>query len=105
MSSSSSEETSQSPSFVRSPQVQRRFSINLKQTKNPLFQDVPKTNRVHTPLENTTKFFSKESFQSQHTEIEQVPAMAGHKPKHSNHSRHQDQPRNDRGKYHDTDEE
>ena len=41
VSSSSSEEALQSHSPVRSPRVQRDFSINLRQTKNPLFQEIP----------------------------------------------------------------
>ena len=70
-----------------------------------MFQEVPETNRGPTPLDNTTKLFSKELFQSQHIETEHVLAMVDHKPEHGSHSRHQDQPRNDREKDHDTDEE
>ena len=62
VSSSSSEETSQSPSPVRSPQIQRHFSINLKQTRNPLFQEIPRTSQGPTPLGHTMEFFSKETF-------------------------------------------
>ena len=68
VSSSSSEETAQSPSLIRSPQVQRNFSINLQQTRNPLFQEIPQNSQGHVPLTHTMEFFPKDSFQSQHTE-------------------------------------
>ena len=60
VSSSSGEEASQSPSPVRSSRVQRDFSINLKQTTNPLYQEVPKT----------MDFYPKDPFQSQHTDTD-----------------------------------
>ena len=71
VSSSSSEEASQSPSPVRSPRVQRNISINLRQTRNPLFQEIPETSRGHIPLGHTMEFFPKDPFQSQHTKTEQ----------------------------------
>ena len=70
VSSSSSEEALQSPSPIRSPRVQKEFSINLRQTKNPLFQEIPGNSRGYIPLGHTMEFFPKDSFQSQHTETE-----------------------------------
>ena len=96
VSSSSSEETSQSPSPIRSPRVQRKFSINLKQTRNLLFQEVPKTNKGHTPPGSMTELFSRGPFQSQHTETTHIPTMVDHEPKFGEHSRDQEQTRNDK---------
>ena len=62
VSSLSSEEASRSPSPIGSSRVQRHFSINLKQTRNPLFQEIPETSRGPTPLGHTMEFFSKETF-------------------------------------------
>ena len=89
VSSSSSEEASRSPSPVRSSRVQRDFSINLKQTTNPLYQEIPET----------MEFFPKDPFQSQHTDTDDRDIEQG------NHSRQRDIPRTDRERYHDTDEE
>ena len=63
MSSSSSEESLQSPSPIRSPRVQRTFSINLRQTTNPLYQEDPKNSKGHTPPKNTAEFFFIGPFQ------------------------------------------
>ena len=60
VSSSSSEEASRSPSPVRSSRVQRDFSINLKQTTNPLYQKIPEI----------MQFFPKDPFQSQYTDTD-----------------------------------
>ena len=87
--SSSGEEASWSPSPVRLSRVQRNFSINLKQTTNPLYQEIPET----------MELFPKDPFQSQHTETDDQEIEQG------NHSRQRDIPRTDRERYHDTDEE
>ena len=60
ISSSSGEEASRSPSPVRLSRVQRNFSINLKQTTNPLYQEIPET----------MEFFPKDPFQYVETEHE-----------------------------------
>ena len=57
-SSSSSEEASRPPSPVKSSRVRKDFSINLRQTSNPLYQEIPET----------MEFFPKDPFQSQHTD-------------------------------------
>ena len=100
MSSSSSEEALHSSSPVRSPRVQKEFSINLRQTKNPLFQEIPGTSRGYIPLGHTMEFFPKDPFQSQHTEIEHE-----HETEQGNHSRQRDIPKTDRERDHDIDEE
>ena len=105
VSSSSSEEAVQSLSPVRSPRVQRNFSINLKQTRNPLFQEIPQNSRGHIPLSHTMEFFPKDPFQSQHTETEQPFIRIDQETEHGDHSRQREVPRNDREKDHDTDEE
>ena len=62
VSSSSSEEASRSPSPVRSSRVQRDFSINLKQTTNPLYQEDPEA----------MTFFSKDPFQHTDTDDREI---------------------------------
>ena len=105
VSSSSSEEAVQSISPVRSPRIQRNLSINLKQTKNPLFQEIPQNSQGHVPLGQTMEFFPKDPFHSQHIESEQPFTRVDQKIEHGDHSRQCEMPRNDRGKDHDTDEE
>ena len=51
------------------------------------------------------EFFTKDPFQSQHSEAEHAHAMVDHESERGNHNRQHDIPRNDREKDHDTDEE
>ena len=83
VSSSSSEEASRSPSPIRSSQVQKDFSINLKQTTNPLYQEVPET----------MASFHRDPFQSHHTDTDDQEIEQG------NHSQQRDIPRTDRERY------
>ena len=100
----SSETSSQSASHVRSSRVQWMFSINLRQISNPPYQEDPETSERAEPLNNTFDYLFKGSFQSQRTQTERVPAMGDYEPEQGDHSRHQEIPRNDTEKDHDTEE-
>lgn len=80
----------------------------MRQTKNPLYQEDPKISKGHTPPDSTTKFLFRGPFHSQHTKTTHIPTMANHEPEFGEHSRDQQQTRNDRQKYpftYDEDEE
>lgn len=87
-SSSSSETSSQSPSLVRSSRVQRTFSINPRQIRNPLYKEDPETSERAKPLNNIFDYLFKGSFQSQRTQNECVPMMGDYEPEHGDHRKH-----------------
>lgn len=90
VSNSSSEEFSWSPSPIRSPCVQRMFSINLQPTRNSLYQEDPKTRKGHTSPNNTTEFLFRQPFQPIYTKTYHIPTMAKPKLEHGECSRDQD---------------
>ena len=63
-----------------------------------MYQEDPETHKGPTSSNNTIEFLLKGPFQSQHTEIVHIPTMADHEPKFGEHSRDQEQSRNDKQK-------
>ena len=65
-------------------------------TRNPLYQEDLKNSKGPTSPNNTTKFLFRGPFQSKHTKIIYIPTMVDYEPKHGEHSRDQEQPKNDK---------
>ena len=63
-----------------------------------MYQEDPKNNKDPTSPKNTSELFFRGPLQSRHTETIHIPTMIDHKPEHGEHSRDQEQTRNDKQK-------
>ena len=63
------------------------FSINLQKTRNPLYQEDPKTSKGHTSPNNIAELLFRQPFQPKHIETCHIPIMVDHELEHDEHSK------------------
>ena len=69
-----------------------------------MYQEDPKTSKGPTSPNNTAEFLFRGPFQPKNTKTYHIPTVVDHEPEHGEHSRDQDQHRNEKHKEPFTDE-